>query len=343
MGRASVSEKQKIQIETLLNDGQSQRMVAKKVGVSQNCVKNIFAKMKQNLPLKNAPGQGRKRVSTPTDDRHLLELCKKDRTKSSQQLSSEWILSNGKTLSAVTVRRRLLEAGYASYTAKRKTVRTAAHKRKRLAFANTHINWLSDDWSKVIWSDEAHFELYNRKNRTLVRRKMNESDMPFSFVPRMQKGGGCVSVWGCMTSAGTGPLMFYEGRVNGRDYIQIIGDVLPAFINNRFSSTSGDCLYMQDNAPPHNSVFAKKIFERKKISLLNWPPTSPDLNPLENLWDMIDNQLKKMHPKNLMDLKQMIEQIWNSFQPETCKGLVDFMPRRLQQCKIVRGGTMSKY
>ena len=58
MGRASVSEKQKIQIETLLNDGQSQRTIAKKIGISQNCVKNVFSKIKHNLPLKNVPGQG---------------------------------------------------------------------------------------------------------------------------------------------------------------------------------------------------------------------------------------------------------------------------------------------
>ena len=67
----------------------------------------------------------------------------------------------------------------------------------------------------MIWSDEAHFELFNRKNRTLVRRKMSERDRPFSFVPRMQNGGGSVSVWGCMTSSGLSNLVFYEGRVNG--------------------------------------------------------------------------------------------------------------------------------
>lgn len=39
------------------------------------------------------------------------------------------------------------------------------------------------------------------------------ADKPFSFLPRLQNGGGGVSVWGCMTSAGVGPLVFYEGRV----------------------------------------------------------------------------------------------------------------------------------
>ena len=167
--------------------------------------------------------------------------------------------------------------------------------------------------------------------------------MPFCFVPRVQKGGGCISVWGCMTSAGVGPLVFYNGRVNDRSYVQLVGDVLPVFINSQFGSNPGGFWYMHDNARPHVSVFAKKFFEKNKIPLLNWPPASPGLNPIENLWDLIDDQLRTMRPKNLMQLKHMIEQIRVNFQPSTCKGLVDSMPRRLHQCLIVRGGTMSKY
>ena len=109
MGRASVSDKQEIQIETLLNDGQSQRTVAKKVGVSQLCVKNAFTKMKRNVLLKNAPSQGRKRATTSSDDHYLLQLCKQDRTEASRQLSSKWLLSSGKTVSDSTVLHRLLE------------------------------------------------------------------------------------------------------------------------------------------------------------------------------------------------------------------------------------------
>ena len=167
--------------------------------------------------------------------------------------------------------------------------------------------------------------------------------MPSSFIPRLQKGGGSISLWGYMTSTGVGSLIFYDGRVNAHSYLQLIGDALPAFINSRFGTSPGGFWYMQDNARPHVSSFAKKFFKRNEIPLLEWPPTSPDLNPIENLWDMIDNQLRTMHPKNLMELKQMIEQIWIKFTLVTCKELVDSMPRSLERCVLVRGGTMNKY
>ena len=65
--------------------------------------------MKRNLPLKSAPGQGRKRDTTSSDDRYLLQLYKQDRTKTSRELSSQSLLSSGKTVSDSTVRHRLLE------------------------------------------------------------------------------------------------------------------------------------------------------------------------------------------------------------------------------------------
>ena len=74
--------------------------------------------MKQKLPLCNALGQGRKIASAPTNDRSLLRLCKKDRTKSNRELSTKLLLSNGKRLSAPTIRRRLNAIDYKSYTAK---------------------------------------------------------------------------------------------------------------------------------------------------------------------------------------------------------------------------------
>lgn len=185
MGWVAASQQQKIHIETLLKDGQTQRVVASKVSISYSCAKNVAKRIKGGRLLTNAPGQGRQHASTERDDRQLLQLCKRDGTKSSRPLSSEWVLSNGKTITACTVRRQLLQTGYKSYIAKRKPCRSAVQEWKRLKFANNYIHWLPEDWQSIIWSDEANFELLNRKNRTFVRPTMNETDKSFSFVARM--------------------------------------------------------------------------------------------------------------------------------------------------------------
>ena len=97
---------------------------------------------------------------------------------------------------------------------------------------------------------------------------MTETDKLFNFVSRMQKGGRCVRVWGCMTSAETGPLVLSEGRMKGSTYIEIHDEVLPRFIRVFRNTERDKHLHIQDNAPPHKSKFAIKRFERNNIPLL---------------------------------------------------------------------------
>ena len=129
---------------------------------------HVAKKLKQNLPVSNSRDQRRKKALITTDNRNLLRLCKQDRKKISQKLSSELVLSNSKQLSTRTIR-RLLDVRYKSYTAKSKPFRKSEHKKDRLSFAKEYQNWLNE-WNNIIWSDEAHFEVFNRKNRTFVRR-----------------------------------------------------------------------------------------------------------------------------------------------------------------------------
>ncbi|CAF4709667.1 unnamed protein product, partial [Rotaria socialis] len=262
MGRVKVTHDKKVAIKTLLETGLSQRAVAQLLNVSQKCVFGVSNKLKQKLPLSNTPGQGPKKASTPTDDRRLLRIMKKDRTQSSQMLASEWTLSNGKKMSAPTVRRRLLSMGYKSYTTKKKPMRKPAQIKQRVIFARDHQYWTTE-WNNVIWSDEAHFEVLNRKNGSLVRRLKSEYNEPCNFVPRVQGGG-------------RGSLVVYTGRANGPSYIKIIQDALPDFIEGAFGQTNTNWVFMQDNAPPHKSKFAMRWLKDNNIRLLNWPASSPD-------------------------------------------------------------------
>ena len=314
----------------------------KMVGVSQCCVDNVAKKLKVDAALTNALGQGRKRLSTERKNRRLLQISKADQTKCSRQLSSEFTLSNGTQLSARTIRRRLLDAGYRSYIDKRKPIRNASQGKVRLQFANDYITWLPYDWKRIIWTDEAHFELFNRKNRTLARRTRSESEKPCSFVPRMQKGGGSIRLWGCMISEGIGNLVFYDGRVNGQTYIHVIGDTLIRFIKRRVN-TNDSFMLIQDNAPPRTSNYRMKFFKANGIPVVSCPSTSPDLNPIENICDIIDDRLKTMQSRNLKALQSIIQQICDNITEETCKKLVDSMPHRLKICQRVKGGTMCKY
>ena len=60
---------------------------------------------------------------------------------------------------------------------------------------------------------------------------------------------------------------------------------------------------MHDNDPKHTSGLVKDWLKQKTIQTLSWPSFSPDLNPIENLWDELERRVKKHQPKNLPELR----------------------------------------
>ncbi|CAF0963481.1 unnamed protein product [Rotaria magnacalcarata] len=192
--------------------------------------------------------------------------------------------------------------GYKSYTAKRKPVRTLAQIKKRLKFAKEHQYWL----------------MLNRKNGTYIRRLKSETNQSFNFIPRVQGGGGNVSVWGCISGGAHAPLLIYN-------------EALPMFIHNAFNAGDHNWTYVQDNAPSHTSKYTMHWMKNNGIHLVKWPASSPDLNPIENLWDHIDKQLRKLKPTNVGQLQTMIEDRWLGITAKQCLTFVNSMPRRIKQ------------
>ena len=76
-------------------------------------------------------------------------------------------------------------------------------------------------------------------------------------------------------------------------------------------------MLMQDNAPPHTCHYAMKFFKANDIPVMSCPSASSDLNPIENIWDIIDDRLKIIRPRNLKELQSMIQQIWDNITEET--------------------------
>ena len=154
----------------------------------------------------------------------------------------------------------------------------------------------------VLWFDEPD-------------RKVKNHSVLF-FVCRREEALLSISLWGCMTSEGIGDLVFYDGRANGQTYIHVISDTLIRFIKRRFNANDSFML-MQDNAPSHTSSYAMKFFKTNDIPVMSYPSTSPDLNPIENICDIIDDRLKTMRLRNLKEFQSMIQQIRDNITEET--------------------------
>ena len=105
---------------------------------------------------------GRKRKATPKDDKMILRNSVRDPTKNSKDLQRD-LATAGVNVDSSTVRRRLLQAGRKARRPLKNQLLTAAMKKKRMKWAKKYNNWRKEDWRKVIFSDESHFEVHGPK------------------------------------------------------------------------------------------------------------------------------------------------------------------------------------
>ena len=101
-----------------------------------------------------------------------------------------------------------------------------------------------------------------------------------------------------------------------------------------------ELFYQQDNAPCHTSKKTMGWLQSKNIRFLGWPPGSPDLNPIENLWAIIKHKVELENPKNVSELKEKISKIWNEIPYEILGPLIRSVLERLQKCIEVNGETI---
>ena len=95
--------------------------------------------------------------------------------------------------------------------------------------------------------------------------------------------------------------------------------------------------FQHDLAPAHSAKTTGKWFTDHGITVLNWPANSPDLHPIENLWDIVKRKLRVTRPNTVDELKAAIEASWASITPQQCHRLIASMPRRIEAVISAKG------
>lgn len=139
-------------------------------------------------------------------------------------------------------------------------------------------------------------------------------------------------VWGFMSAGGVGPLHFVDGTVNADKYQKILEDkLLPTFLKMRREKKN--FIFQQDGATCHTAKKNKVWMASQNIPILPWPPSSPDMSPIETLWGVMKKQLREYPAKTKRELRASLQRIWNGFTPEFCKKLVNSMPRQVSDLR----------
>jgi len=123
-----------------------------------------------------------------------------------------------------------------------------------------------------------------------------------------------------------------------------VNDLLPKLIEDCENLLPNNFVFQQDGAPVHSSRLAQEWIEQHSPEFVKkdeWPPNSPDLNPLDyHVWGAMLEQYKVFTPKptNKAELKTVLEAIWEDLPQGAIDLAVLAFRKRLQACIRADGG-----
>jgi uncharacterized membrane protein YheB (UPF0754 family) len=135
-----------------------------------------------------------------------------------------------------------------------------------------------------------------------------------------------------------------RGGVTARRYVEIIEEYLPTILDY-------NSIFMQDNSSLHTAYLTQGWLRDHGIQGVDWPPYSPDMNPIENLWKILKAEIIRLHPE-LITLKdndstrailiEAVEEAWELLEEELLNKLSLGMQKRIDAL-IAAQGWYTKY
>jgi len=243
-------------------------------------------------------------------------------------------------VSARTIDRRLNEAGLYGRVAVNKRRLTDDDKRKRLSFASGYSGWTVQQWDRVLYSDEAVIEGEGScSGRRWVRRAPSvieslKSEHCTGKLPHPIK----MNVWACFSGRGLGYCYIFNSNLDAKLLEHILDTHLIPSAALVFEQHPFEPWWLlQDNAPAHKSRSVQQWLHNHGIQLLDFPPYSPDLNPIEHLWADVETRVEQRAACTVEQLQERISEEWAATPVQLLESLSHSMPARCQAVIDARG------
>jgi hypothetical protein len=144
-------------------------------------------------------------------------------------------------------------------------------------------------------------------------------------------------VWAEICHDGCTQLKIVQGTLNAVKYRD---DILEPIVLPFLPQRNLDHAFQHDNAKCHVARVCQGFLNQNHIRILHWPAISPDLSPIERLWDELGRRGRHCQnpPETLQELRDALVHEWNNIPLAFIQLLIGFMGRRCEAVVASRGG-----
>lgn len=231
------------------------------------------------------------------------------------------------------IRNALRQAGYDRYPALIRPTILAGMRMLRLAWAQDHIGWTTEQWKSVVWAGETRI-MTGPRTRIYVTRKVHEvhdSDCIVDNDEHLQNGNTFVATFSGLK--GKGPGIFWDpswGTIDANNYSERVLPTMRWWVGQQPDNAK---FCMQHGRTAHSDTAIRAELDDQNVEILQLPPASPDLDLMSAAWGMIKTKIEEdrllAHLRSRTPEAEAME-AWNWIEEAQLMKLVESMPARCQ-------------
>lgn len=345
------TEQRSIIIDRALR-GEKYQEIADDFGINHSTVKDTLRRWRKYGTVESLPRTGRPKALTHREERKIIRIVRKAPKLNYQQLFEDAGLDTTHQTPPhrSTLYRLLKKQGLTNRRCATRPKLKEEHVKERLRFEKQHRDF---DWSRrvVKFSDECSVQRGSGKIAEWCFRFPHEKYDP-NMITEKEKGKQMSQmVWGAI---------WVDERGCARRSELVIMDRDPDSPRNGYSGESyiktlqkgllpnyrPGQIFVQDNARIHVSKKVQEFIMDHGIWVLEWPPYSPDLNPIEHLWWALKKKVHELHPEletmgdseeDWEALRAALKEAWRALPNSLIKTLICSMPNRLAAVRKAKG------
>ena len=322
-GATQVMNHKREEIVRLRDMGHSGNNISSALSIPKSTVNRIIREVADRGAVNRRKGSGRPRITTASEDERIVLSVKRDRGITSKEICKKLVHLQ---VSDKTIRRRIGELTNLKSCLKiRKPFVRPTNRKRRIRWCMDRLHYTIDQWSNFLWSDESPFVL-RLSQKTRCWRAISERNCTFAISGSV-KHDDKIMVWGCFAAHGVGELVLIDGIMDQHQYIDILRTAVRRSADLLFQGRNWT--FQQDNDPKHTAINTQRAMREMQIPLEDWPSQSPDLNPIENLWSILDRSISDRRCNAKAELWERLQKAWYKLDSSVLTNLVESMPRRL--------------